>query len=319
MNNWGYSATWQCFSMANCENLRFEGNNGSSHHDFAIFSNVSQAIVRNNIGRNSNGSGIAFDACSNIECTNNVVQKAHYALFIKNSNGITVWNNSFTGSHNIEARIEGLSNSNLVWSKNNIGNYWGDYSLKFPFATKNNYYWASPYWIEDTTMHDYYPLCNSPHVLLFTDDDLEENDSPETAKALDVGQQYSCILHDNDYFSIYIEEGTQVNITIPNITWGHIELVSVENNGTSWVLKSISAPNSNGFLSIVIGSSKSMHYIFAVLGNERDIVYQLQFRVEDYQTSSGLFGIPSYPVEIFLCIGMISIVSLMVKSRKKVQ
>ena len=86
---------------------------------------------------------------------------ASYNLFKNNQKGLDcystnaeIYSNNFIHNAIQASDREGSNN----WYKNSIGNYWSDYSQKYPSASNNDIYWNTPYSIEgDGNSNDPYP------------------------------------------------------------------------------------------------------------------------------------------------------------------
>jgi parallel beta-helix repeat protein len=80
-------------------------------------------------------------------------------LNVSNSYDNIIYYNTFF-NNSVQAWDDSINH----WNSTEIGNYWSDYTEKYPEATDsdNNGVWDTPYEIPGNSNKDYYPLVNPP-------------------------------------------------------------------------------------------------------------------------------------------------------------
>lgn len=109
---------------------------------------------------------VMLDSSSNNNIHNNKFKNNYYGIYLVESTNNIIWNNCF---FNNTEHATGDINSNQ-WYYGATGNYWSDYTEKYPSATNNGRVWNTPYHIGDIT--DPFPL-----VLCTVNNDVNEADT----------------------------------------------------------------------------------------------------------------------------------------------
>ena len=146
-------------SLADSSGNSISGNSIAPNYGNAIYlSNSSgNSISGNNITANY-GSGIFLEyySSNNTISENNIANNTFIGIKIMpNSNDNKICHNNFM-NNTINASASGISN---VWDDGSKGNYWSDYSLKYPNAIEidDSGVWNIPYTISPSDA-DHYPL-----------------------------------------------------------------------------------------------------------------------------------------------------------------
>lgn len=118
-----------------------------------------------------------YNTINNCKFTNNFygmrIKKVTNCTFFKNTfdsndHGIYLCcgslNNTFTQNIFLDNLIQVIDPLGNIWYKDMLGNYWGDYTEKFPTATNDGIIWDTPYIINGTIAQDLYPLVHSPSL-----------------------------------------------------------------------------------------------------------------------------------------------------------
>jgi parallel beta-helix repeat protein len=138
-----------------------------------IWSSENNNVYNNIIEKNSNG--ISIDGASqNVVTYNNATQNLGWGIQIESattsgslgSRDNLIHHNNFAdnqadglevsipGIWGMDGWVSGLSN---LWDDGKEGNYWGDYTTRYPNATMNSNIWDTPYTINENNI-DHYPL-----------------------------------------------------------------------------------------------------------------------------------------------------------------
>ncbi len=151
--------------LTDSDNSIISGNNVTYNVDAIELNNycVNCTISRNNITYNK-GEGVNLFA----SCTENTI----FGNIISHNEGIgiEVWDDSnfnliyFNDVYENEdgQAIERYDSIGNQWDNGTVGNYWGDYSDKYPNAKNNSVFWKTPYEIDGNDLGvDHFPLVNS--------------------------------------------------------------------------------------------------------------------------------------------------------------
>lgn len=130
-------------------------------------SESSHNLIENNIITRCTTYGfeIINDSCDN-NITHNLVTNCRYAgiRFYNGNDNITgnkIWNNAFVNNRDGQSLTRWMNPGENDWDVNGIGNYWSDYTARYPDATQSGNIWSIPYAINETTNpedHDHFPL-----------------------------------------------------------------------------------------------------------------------------------------------------------------
>jgi parallel beta-helix repeat protein len=133
--------------LTNCDNNTIYDNNISSNNRFGIYL------------YNSNNNNIDYnDFLNNLDYSINIIGSA--------SNSIKL--NNFNGNNYGDVQASDSSTNNR-WNGTALGNYWSDYTSRYPNATNNGAIWDTPYDIDGNSgSADYkplvFPITNLPPV-----------------------------------------------------------------------------------------------------------------------------------------------------------
>jgi len=127
--------------------------NGTPNNDENI------TVIKNIIENNKNYGFYAEDT-NNINITQNNIENNNMGLFLIAVNNSIVYLNNTLYHADEMASIYPASELNNSWNTNTLGNYWGDYTTKYPVATKGKYTWNTPYvfMTDDGARSDLHPL-----------------------------------------------------------------------------------------------------------------------------------------------------------------
>ena len=152
-------------------------------------SNAYNATIRDNLVANNSGDGIYISA-SNSTILNNTVNSNEYGIkihsghsyivnnIIANSSGYGIYlSGSSSGNHiyynsfieNRNGNVQAYdSSTNSQWNSTNRGNYWSDYTTRYPSATNDGVVWDTPYVIEGyARAKDNFPLVHPVTAIVF--------------------------------------------------------------------------------------------------------------------------------------------------------
>jgi len=123
-------------------------------------SSSNNIIMNNSVGSNG-GTGIVIeDSSNNNYITNNKVSFNYYGIFLKNSDYNTIWFNNFSDNSVYQAGDN--NGEDNLWDNGSLGNYWGDYTEKYPTASNISGIWDTPYQIGGSSgSEDRYPLVSN--------------------------------------------------------------------------------------------------------------------------------------------------------------
>jgi len=173
-NNTIINNTYYGISFSNCNenvieyniiNLNGEGIDISSSNNTNIINNEivnnkyegiylswasNNSIIVNNI-INSNKYGIRIEESSSNNIINNTIaSNKDYGIYSGSysySSNNSIYFNNFIGNNNgnVQAYDAGTNNR---WNSTNLGNYWSDYTTRYPLATNDGTVWDTPYAID---------------------------------------------------------------------------------------------------------------------------------------------------------------------------
>ena len=168
---------------------RYSNNNDISNNTIFNCSNGIYTLYsnNNNISKNNisscNTYGIYILSSDSDNIFNNIIfNNSYYGVRIKGSEDNIVFNNSIIGNKQGFLCCCGASNNiiynnvfkqndfwnaedevNNQWDNGTVGNYWDDYTIKYPNAIQKNSTWDTPYVITDNNV-DNYPLVSPPNI-----------------------------------------------------------------------------------------------------------------------------------------------------------
>jgi len=150
-NSWGiclYNSSDNIISGNNIEN------NGGG---IELYTSSNNIISGNNIATNTNvGINLVPSSNNSINC-NNITDNGAGIILHDSSGNNTIFHNNFI--NNTNQTLFYSSNATNFWDYGSQGNYWSDYSTKYPNATINGDTWNTPYVINENNT-DSYPLTN---------------------------------------------------------------------------------------------------------------------------------------------------------------
>jgi parallel beta-helix repeat protein len=162
------------FTAAFSANINITGNEFS---EIRLQNTVNCLIYSNKI---TGGAGIAFSASINNTITYNLIANCSYGLYLRYASLNTIYGNNFVDNDRHVANLGSIN----TWDDGSKGNYWSDYTTRYPNASELNGMgvWDTPYAISDVFGiadgdQDRYPLI-SPLPL-----QLPVEDEPKTPTA----------------------------------------------------------------------------------------------------------------------------------------
>ncbi|MHA1522026.1 MAG: right-handed parallel beta-helix repeat-containing protein [Promethearchaeota archaeon] len=85
-----------------------------------------------------------------------ILENDGFGVFLDaTSNDTTIWANDIVNNTMDQAYTISSSNN---WDNGTFGNFWGDYTSKYPAALNDGLFWDTPYEIEEVSAVDNYPL-----------------------------------------------------------------------------------------------------------------------------------------------------------------
>jgi len=176
------------FILANFgQNNSITSNNASYNLQFGMesYASSNNTFVNNTISNNDNA-GLVLRYSSTTLLDSNNVSSNMYGIVLENTNQYntlyrndihenqygcfvdawspynTIYLNRFGGNTVFQAYSQ---NQTTMWDNNTAGNYWSDYTVRYPAAPNNNNTWGTPYQVSGTMPgFDRYPLV---HAFLF--------------------------------------------------------------------------------------------------------------------------------------------------------
>jgi parallel beta-helix repeat protein len=116
---------------------------------FSSNNSLSQNLIKDN------DCGIYFhESKQNIVSENSISASGGQGIYVESSSGNEFYHNSFVGNY-AQAMI--YDSSANIWDDGSEGNYWSDYSTKYPNATQVGATWNTPYVIKTNNV-DNHPL-----------------------------------------------------------------------------------------------------------------------------------------------------------------
>ncbi|TFF89904.1 MAG: hypothetical protein EU548_05730 [Promethearchaeota archaeon] len=139
----------------------------------------SNTLLKNNASNNHGNSFYLLNSHNNTLKGNVMLNNSDYGISIKTSINNLVYNNLISENGIYNAYSDLSLNS---WNVTSFGNFWGNYSERYPNAnqTSNDLIWDTPYEIYGSpSIKDYFPLVNPPDLLPPLWDDTIENQTIE--------------------------------------------------------------------------------------------------------------------------------------------
>lgn len=184
-------SAWQIY-VANADNVTISGftfltTYGEMGATGIHVNNCTNVTIANCTFEDTCGSGIELVGVSNALVFNNTIDSFSASITIWNSNNVSFTYNTLrdageqfqmynsrnivfhhNNNFNDEAYYPRVSNTTCTWTDGNgLGNYWSDYTTRYPNATNLGAVWDTPYQIDpddfDGREHfDTYPLIQDP-------------------------------------------------------------------------------------------------------------------------------------------------------------
>ncbi|UYP45851.1 hypothetical protein NEF87_002136 [Candidatus Lokiarchaeum ossiferum] len=165
----------------NCLSITLNNLQINHNQNYGLYTNyLINSIISNSIFEGNDQTGIYLRYSSNNSFSSNYIVDNFEAVMLSNTecNENRFWNNSFIGD-NLLVTDYGLLNR---YNVNSIGNYWGNYEIRYPSATKLAYYWSTSYRLEGTyCIYDRFPLIVDP----FNPSNPEIPDDPDDTTTSD--------------------------------------------------------------------------------------------------------------------------------------
>jgi parallel beta-helix repeat protein len=140
-------------------NISMVGNNIDNYIN--LQNTINCLIDSNNLTGNGGGEGIVLSFSHNNIIINNIIANRTFGVYLRYSSNNIVYGNNFV---NNTAHVVNWG-SPSIWDNSTTGNYWSDYTDKYPDATQLDGIWSAPYEIPDVSFlnassRDNYPLTN---------------------------------------------------------------------------------------------------------------------------------------------------------------
>jgi parallel beta-helix repeat protein len=111
-----------------------------------------------------NDLGIRIQGSKNCKVFENTIKNCPQGMrFCCGSTNNVAYYNVFMQNRDWSA-IDEVSNQTNHWDNGIFGNYWDDYTVKYPYATQTDGIWDTPYSIANKDNFDRYPLVNPPNI-----------------------------------------------------------------------------------------------------------------------------------------------------------
>jgi parallel beta-helix repeat protein len=125
------------FTAAFSANINITGNEFS---EIRLQNTVNCLIYSNKI---TGGGGIAFSASINNTITHNLIANCSYGLYLRYASLNTIYGNNFVDNDRHVANLGSIN----TWDDGSKGNYWSDYTTRYPNASELNGMgvWDTPY------------------------------------------------------------------------------------------------------------------------------------------------------------------------------
>jgi parallel beta-helix repeat protein len=136
----------------------FSGNTVNYNYlDGMYLENSEYNTLSGNYISENHGDGIYLNNSHNTSISGGVILKNDgFGIFLDAvSNDTTIWSNNIV--NNTMDQAYSLSSSS-AWDNGTVGNYWGDYTAKYPDAQNVGLFWDTPYEIDELSSLDNYPL-----------------------------------------------------------------------------------------------------------------------------------------------------------------
>nr|QEE16799.1 Periplasmic copper-binding protein (NosD) [Candidatus Prometheoarchaeum syntrophicum] len=151
-----YLSNYNTISGNYCSNNGMTQTVGFITNDGILLESSDYNIVSNNTCLNNFNDGIGLQRSNyNTVVGNNCSFNNKEGIELESSNNTTITENYFI--NNQENQANSFDSNNNQWDNGSIGNYWGDYEVRYPDATNNGVVWDTPYEIA-AGIFDEYPL-----------------------------------------------------------------------------------------------------------------------------------------------------------------
>ncbi|MHA1846286.1 MAG: right-handed parallel beta-helix repeat-containing protein [Promethearchaeota archaeon] len=116
-------------------------------------------ITGNNVSGNGVGLNVSGGSSFNTMNNNSLLNSAQYGVIFMNKTSECTNNLFYLNNVSNPASINVFNNcTNNSWDNGSLGNYWGDYLIRYPNASRYGLVWLTPYEISSGEF-DNYPLC----------------------------------------------------------------------------------------------------------------------------------------------------------------
>ncbi len=115
-------------------------------------------ISKNYIKKNSKDGIFSINSLSSSISGNIIMENKGFGIFLDiSTNDTTIWENNLLNNYLDQAFTASSLNN---WDNGTYGNYWGDYTSKYPDASIETVFWNTSYGIEEVGSLDHFPLAN---------------------------------------------------------------------------------------------------------------------------------------------------------------
>jgi parallel beta-helix repeat protein len=153
------------FQLYSSSNNTLTGNNAWNNLLAGFFLwNSNNTNISGNDALNNSGDGIRLEEAHNTNISeNDIINNTKNGIFLdEDSSDNKIWLNFISDNVESQALDDGSDNS---FDNGSVGNYWGDYLVKYPGASDIDGIWDIPYEISGSgNSQDRYPLVKTPVV-----------------------------------------------------------------------------------------------------------------------------------------------------------
>jgi len=129
-------------------------------------SSSNSTIAGNTASLNYDEGIFLMESSNNTIIGNNASSNNHHGIYIHTSSNNVLFNNIFSNNTLLQANI--TSGDTNTWDNGYEGNYWGDYSERYPNATESDGsgIWDTPYIIDENNQDNYPLIPEFPSLIL---------------------------------------------------------------------------------------------------------------------------------------------------------
>ncbi len=144
--------------IINAQTVTVSGNTASNNTYYGIYIDSKNATVNGNSATGSSdpisGDGIKVAGSDNVVFENYFALNRVGIAFAGSAGNVFFHNDLVNNNQSVSMASSGVQ---VEWDNGSQGNYWSDYSVKYPSSTQAGAVWSTPYQI-DAANADHYPL-----------------------------------------------------------------------------------------------------------------------------------------------------------------